>query len=195
MDKYSVALGVFEELLDALRQKEDPKQEEKDTPEWGSFESAVEFVLAHEGRYANDPVDPGGETHWGISKRSYPHIDIKNLTREEAIEIYRKDWWDKYQYHQIEDITIATKVFDFAVNMGATPAHRLLQRSLHAAGQRHVVIDGIIGPQTLTATNEADPKLVLGAIRAEAAHYYGRLIERNASLKRFEEGWTNRAYA
>jgi len=36
------------------------------------FLKAVEMVLAHEGGYVNDPNDPGGETKYGISKRSYP---------------------------------------------------------------------------------------------------------------------------
>lgn len=59
------------------------------------FEEAVEFVLAYEGGYVNDPNDPGGETNFGISKRAYPNVDIKNLTREDVIDIYRRDYWDR----------------------------------------------------------------------------------------------------
>lgn len=58
------------------------------------FDKAVTFTLGWEGPYENDPDDPGGETAWGICKRSYPNLDIASLTREDAIEIYRKDYWE-----------------------------------------------------------------------------------------------------
>lgn len=52
------------------------------------FEHAVSFVLAHEGGYSDDPDDDGGETKFGISKRSYPHVDVDALTIEQAKVIY-----------------------------------------------------------------------------------------------------------
>src|SRR5690606_26823429 len=138
----------------------------------------------------------GGETKYGISKRSYPHLDIRNLTREQAIEIYRSDWWERYGYDRIKSLDVATKVFDLAVNMGPAAAHRCLQRALHACGQRHVVIDGLIGSQTITACNQVKPKAaLLSALRAEAASHYRSLVERRPELARFERGWLNRAYA
>jgi hypothetical protein len=54
------------------------------------FNQAIENVLKNEGGYVNDPYDPGGETIFGISKRIYPHLDIKNITRNQAIDIYKK---------------------------------------------------------------------------------------------------------
>ena len=160
------------------------------------FRHAVEFVLKHEGGYVNDPQDPGGETKYGISKRSYPQRDIRNLTREQAIEIYRQDWWDRYGYDRIRSLDVAAKVFDLAVNMGAPAAHRCLQRALHACGQRHVAVDGILGPQTIGAANDVKPRAaLLAALRAEAAAYYRGLVERRPELKRYENGWLNRAYA
>lgn len=160
------------------------------------FLQAIEVVLSHEGGYVNDPADPGGETKFGICKRSYPYLDIRNLTREQAIEIYRRDWWERYGYERIKELDVATKVFDLAVNMGASSAHRCLQRALHACGQRHVVIDGIIGPQTIAACNQVTPPAaLLVGLRAEAAAHYRQLIARNETLKRFEKGWLNRAYA
>lgn len=165
------------------------------TPE-DRFRVAIETVLRHEGGYVKDPNDPGGETNWGISKRSYPHLDIARLTRDDAIAIYRRDWWDRYGYHRIKSIDVATKVMDLAVNMGAPAAHGCLQRALHACGQRHVAIDGQIGPQTITACNQVKPRVaLLAALRAEAAAHYRGLIERRPDLARYERGWLNRAYA
>ena len=51
------------------------------------FEEAVKQVLKHEGGYVNDPVDPGGETNMGISKKAYPYLNIKELTEKDAIDI------------------------------------------------------------------------------------------------------------
>ena len=48
------------------------------------FDEAIKVVLAHEGGYVNHPKDPGGETNHGITKRDYPHLNIKELTKEEA---------------------------------------------------------------------------------------------------------------
>ena len=58
------------------------------------FVTAVNDLIDNwEGRLLQDPDDPGGETNMGISRRSYPHEDIKNLTREQAIQIYYYDYW------------------------------------------------------------------------------------------------------
>lgn len=85
------------------------------------FEKSVEFVLRWEGGYVNDPDDPGGETNWGISKRSYPHLEIKNLTREEAIEIYRKDFWEASGC-QAQEWPVNLVFFDTAVHLGVKKA-------------------------------------------------------------------------
>jgi len=53
-----------------------------------AFEVALNFVLKWEGGYVNDPRDSGGETKFGISKKAYPNLDIKNLTQQQAGEIY-----------------------------------------------------------------------------------------------------------
>src|SRR5690606_39725856 len=86
------------------------------------FLRAVEVVLEHEGGYVNDPRDPGGETNWGISKRAYPDLDIANLTRTDAIAIYYRDWWQRYEYDRLKDDAVVTKLLDMAVNMGPATA-------------------------------------------------------------------------
>jgi len=59
------------------------------------IERAVSFTLSVEGGYVNDKNDPGKETKYGISKKSYPKLDINGLTIEQAKEIYKRDYWDK----------------------------------------------------------------------------------------------------
>lgn len=51
--------------------------------------------IDHEGGCVNHPEDPGGETKFGITKRSYPHLNIRDLTLDDARAIYRRDFWDR----------------------------------------------------------------------------------------------------
>ena len=158
------------------------------------FLRAVEVVLAHEGGYVNDPRDPGGETKYGISKRSYPSLDIANLTREDAIAIYYRDWWQRYGYDRLQDESVTTKVFDLAVNMGPATAHRLLQEALVFLGYP-VAVDGIIGPQTIAAANKADPTRLLQVLKWLAAHHYYRIAAQRPQSQAFLPGWLRRAYS
>ena len=91
------------------------------------FSDAIAFVLDHEGGYVNHPNDPGGETKWGISKKSYPHLDIKALTVEEARSIYHRDYWTKIRGDQVPP-PLDLALFDFAVNSGTYRAVRFLRR-------------------------------------------------------------------
>jgi lysozyme family protein len=156
----------------------------------GDFNKAIKFVLANEGESSNDPQDAGGVTKFGISKKSYPDLDIQNLTKEEAIEIYRRDFWQPYQEF---DDRLATKVFDFSVNMGHKRAVQILQRALQCLGAK-VVDDGILGPITKQAVELANVDLLLTAMKSEAAGVYRNLVATNASQQKFLRGWLRRAY-
>lgn len=110
----------------------------------GNFDKCLAVILENEGGYVNDPRDPGGETKYGISKRSYPTLDIKNLTAQQAGAIYKRDFWDPLQLDNAP-AGIALQLFDFAVNSGTQTAIRALQRAVGVAD------DGAIGPQTRRA--------------------------------------------
>lgn len=90
------------------------------------FERAVAFVLAHEGGYVNNPQDPGGETNWGISKRSYPDLDIRNLTRARAVEVYRRDYWEASGASNLP-YPWALALFDFAIHSGVLTARNKMR--------------------------------------------------------------------
>lgn len=156
------------------------------------FNLAIQTVLDHEGGYVNDPRDPGGETQFGISKRAYPERDIKHLTRDEAIEIYRRDWWDKYGYGEISDQLLATKVFDAAVNMGAKQTHTLLQRALVACGQM-INEDGVLGEATFVAISQVASGWLLDRFRVELVNFYLNLYQRNKQRLVYLAGWIKRA--
>lgn len=147
------------------------------------FDQAVAFVLHDqiEGGYVNDPRDPGGETKFGISKRSYPREDIKNLTRDRAIEIYKRDFWDSNRCDELPP-KLAIAMFDAAINQGAGAARPLLQRTLGVAA------DGIIGPVTLKAADQADQDEAVLEFLGWRLHRYAHT--RNSAT--FMRGWANR---
>lgn len=145
------------------------------------FRDYIERVLSHEGGYVNDPRDPGGETRWGISKRSYPHVDIKRLTRDDAITIYERDFWRRVQGDRLPR-QFAFQALDAAVNHGIENAVRWMQR---AAG---VADDGYIGPMTLAAVARTDPADLVLKFNAERLEFYARL----STFDAFGRGWTRR---
>lgn len=146
-----------------------------------SFERAFEAIIGHEGGYVNHPDDPGGETKYGITKRSYPKENIRGLTLERAREIYKRDFWDRIRGDELPYL-IALNLFDAAVNSGRGQAVRWLQRAVGVAD------DGIFGPITLAAVLMADPA-------ALAARFLGNRLKFMADLstwKTFGKGWARR---
>lgn len=148
------------------------------------FILAINRVLGIEGGYTNDPLDPGGETKWGISKRSYPDVDIANLTRSGAIDIYQRDFW--HAGHMDEyDGALAYQVLDFAVNSGIQTALRKLQ---FAAG---VADDGHVGPVTVAAIKAMPVPKILALFIAARGEYWAKLQK----FRDFGAGWMNRMVA
>lgn len=176
------------------------------------FEQAISIILKHEGGYVNDSADPGGATKYGISLRYLKNLsnnqgdlnadgivdvnDVKNMSLQQAIAIYRKDWWYRYNYYLINDQTLATKIFDMAVNMGGGQAHKLLQRACNRViGQDALKVDGLLGPKTLSQLNLLQAGQLLTVLREEMANFYHNLVKQKPSLAKFLRGWLNRAAA
>lgn len=132
-----------------------------------NFDTAFDRLMGHEGGYVNDPNDPGGETNWGISKRSYPSVNIKALTRDGAKDIYRRDFWNRINGEELWD-GVAFQTFDFAVNSGIGTAVRYLQRTVGVAD------DGHWGPKSRAAAkamSETDTIMRLSALRLNFMTY------------------------
>jgi lysozyme family protein len=153
------------------------------------FDQAVSFTLQHEGGYVHDPADPGGETRFGISKRAYPHLDIKSLSVEQARAIYRRDYWERPGIGRLKDAALAARVFDLAVNCGPGAAVRMLQRAINLLQpQTQLAVDGALGPVTAAEVNAyRHQRALLAALKYEAAKHYIAL-----NRPRFLAGWLNR---
>lgn len=132
------------------------------------FQKYFDRLIGYEGGYINDPNDPGGETKWGISKRAYPNLIIKNLTREDAYNIYKRDFWDIIIADNIP-YSVAFQVFDFAVNSGITTAIRYLQRAIHVAD------DGYWGPVSIQALKEYSEPIIIMNLNGERLDFMTRL--------------------
>ena len=176
-----------------------------------NFEKAVEKVLEHEGGYVDHKADPGGATNYGISLRFVKQStgidldvdgdgdidadDIKAMTPDQAKEIYKTEFWEKYGYDKIEDAGVATKVFDMCVNMGPRQAHKLVQRACNAvAGTGNLVEDGILGNKSLESVNDINlNSSLLDPIRSAQSDFYKSLAAQKPRLQVFLKGWLKRA--
>ncbi|MCD4681125.1 MAG: hypothetical protein K8S00_12140 [Bacteroidales bacterium] len=151
------------------------------------FEKSVEIILSHEGGYINDPKDPGGETNFGISKRAFPNLDIKNLTKEQAKAIYYEKYWKPIQLDKFSDELLALHVFDFGVNAGVSRAVKLLQNFLD------IKADGIIGPISIREINTYPMPGRLRNFYIDARKDFYKIIVKNRpTSRRFLKGWINR---
>lgn len=183
-----------------------------------TFRIQILKTLKFEGGYANDPHDPGGETNFGISKRSYPDLDIKNLNIAQATKIYYDDYWVKPRINQLPDL-LAGKVFDAGVNIGPGGAVGLLQNvANHAILGADLDCDGLIGKETLGVVNNnaelnlneiahywkiTNPlvlnlsrmQMLLELFRYELIGYYEGLVQQHPLLSRYLNGWLRRARA
>lgn len=156
-------------------------------------DKAIEYVLKNEGLYSNDVDDAGGETKFGISKRSYPKLDIKNLSIQKAKEIYKKDFWEKQKYKNIKNQELAIKIFDLAVNVGTSRANKLMQRALRSVNKK-VEETGVLDDTTICLINESEATDLLSALRSEAAGYYRLIVSTKPHRAKYLKGWLNRAY-
>jgi lysozyme family protein len=154
-----------------------------------NFLLVVKKVIDHEGGDVNDPQDPGGETKYGISRRSYPSLNIRELTLEKALAIYWRDWWIAFRYAAIKPYPIAAKVFDLAVNIGPAKAHKFLQEAVNTTSPQIIKIDAVLGPITLNTINgHANIGFLLAEFKLAAVEYY-LVLDKPKDLS----GWIRRA--
>lgn len=172
----------------------------------GDFKASLARTLRWEGGYSDDPLDRGGETYRGISRKNFPTwegwITIDNLRsagwtlydneqlQHDVEEFYRREFWNRVHGEDLPD-SVAMEVFDCAVNCGAGTAAKFLQRAVG------VKDDGAIGPATLRATAEYIEQSGIPALVAELKQHrrdrYNRIADNDSSQRRFLKGWLRRA--
>ncbi len=152
---------------------------ERNTPTY--FDECFTKLIGNEGGYVNDPRDAGGETKYGISKRSYPQLDIAALTLDQAKAIYRRDYWDRMHADGLP-ANVAMQVFDGAVHSGIETSLRWLQKAVGVAQ------DGVVGKITLSAINAMREDVLI-------RRYIGTRLEFMTQLSTWQiygKGWAVR---
>ena len=159
----------------------------------GEFEKALKRILKHEGGFVNDPLDSGGMTNLGVTKRVWEEFvghpvseaDMKALTPEIIAPMYKMKYWNS-SYCEVLPKGLDYVVFDFAVNAGTGRSVKTLQQAIGC------VADGVIGPKTMAAINDANPKDLIAKFSDARADFYQGIVARKPDQARFIKGWLNR---
>lgn len=154
-----------------------------------NWDACLAFVLAAEGGYVDDPMDPGGATNLGITLQvlsTWRHTavtkaDMQGLGREEAGAIYRANYWNSERCSDLP-AGVDLMVFDAAVNMGIGRSAKFLQTVVG------VTADGSIGPQTVAAAAAKAPADVVNGLADARLQFYQGL----PTFDHFGHGWTTR---
>lgn len=167
-----------------------------------TVDQIIDDVIKREGsKFTNDPADRGGPTKYGITLRTLqawrrtqgqtrkllPH-DVKNLTREEAVAIYRQRYVKDPGFDRLHHSRTTALLVDTGVLHGPKQASRWFQKAIGAKQ------DGIISGKTLLkwVALRGEPS-VYNAVLAERIKKYGRICKADPSQLRFINGWLNRA--
>ena len=182
------------------------------------FKEAFDITLGHEGGYTDDPVDVGGETYCGISRRYNPgwegwsFIDqkkttngpIKNGARFDAINpsvesFYKEKYWDPFLGDEIADQPIANELFDTGVNMGISRAIKFLQVALNCLNRNQslfddLVEDGKMGRRTLAAldTIPQERDLIYKLMNVLQGMHYIEYMRQSPTQEKYARGWFKR---
>jgi lysozyme family protein len=170
------------------------------------FNPALEKVLNHEGGYANDPNDPGGETYKGVARKihskwdgwtiidiqkkqpGFPAILENDANLQQKIrEFYETQFWARIKGDEITNQEVALSIFDFAVNAGTATSASLAQKVVDA------VTDGVIGTKTLEKLNAFNPDHFLAAFAVAKIARYIQIVEKNSKTDKYFYGWVRRA--
>jgi len=162
-----------------------------------SWDKAITHVLEWEGGAAHslDPDDPGnytgqdktGElrgTKYGISALSFPLLDIKGLTEDQARSIYRDRYWREIQGDKLPE-PLAIMLMDSAVNCGISRSVKWLQKTLR------IQADGSLGPVTLAAVKTQTGVYLAKEVADQRERHY-RLLK---TWGKYGKGWMNRLNA
>lgn len=169
------------------------------------FDEAIGPIIGQEGGYSNHPNDSGGPTKWGITLNFYRNNvdsdatkeDIKNLTRENAKDLYEEFFWHSDSMI-VEGLTLADLpipigevLLSYTINMGYKSGYKLLQKAINNLGY-DIAEDGWLGPTTVEKANKCDPDQLLLNLSIKAADRYNNIVLSDNSQKVFLEGWMRR---
>ena len=151
-------------------------------------------VLEREGGYVDHPLDRGSCTNYGITihalgewrGRPVTCEDVRRLTRDEALAIYREVYVRRPGFEAVPDPRLRALLVDFGVHSGPRAAIRALQRAIG------VRADGILGPQSIDALRRADAAAVYRIVLQARGELIAGILQRDPGQRAFAAGWVRR---
>lgn len=167
------------------------------------FQIEVDKIFKREGGYVDYENDGGGATNMGITigtlsrwrNRKISKSEVKALTKDEAVKIYRSYYWDPIRASEIKSQLIAGILFDQAVNRGIKTAARNLQQAYNDISEVKIGEDGIIGTESLKAFNFIDEGMLAVTYFKDMQRDYVEIVKKNPSQIVFLKGWINRTHS
>lgn len=164
------------------------------------LEQALDYVFHDEGGYSNHPKDHGGATNFGITRETLSRwrktpcsaADVKAMSKEEAKDIYEAWYWKPLACDRINSVAVAIAMFDIGVVRGIGVPPKYAQEICNARGAG-LVLDGHIGPKTLSAINGFQQEVFIKAFSLKAKNGFLGIVARKPSQVVFLKGWLRRA--
>lgn len=158
------------------------------------YKELIPIIKKWEGGYVNDPDDSGGSTNKGVTLATFRTWfganktvnDLKALTDEQWIYIFLNGYWNQCKASEINNQSIANIIVDWAWASGPKTAIKKVQSILGTDS------DGIVGPKTLAAINNAEPRQLFNKIKAARLQFVETLAEQRPKDKKWLQGWKNR---
>lgn len=187
-----------------------------------NFKTAFDITMKHEGGYANNPLDTGGETYKGIARKHNPswsgwqiidniksrfgktaaiineHGRKDSTLQEHVLRVYKLNYWDTVSLDKINNQDIADTLFDVSVNMGYKVASRFLQEALNLCNKNQlsypdIVVDGVVGNITISMlNNKASSKAIFNTINLLKGEKYINIMRSNKTQEVFWSSWLSR---
>lgn len=167
-------------------------------------------LIKAEGGFQDSPSDKGNYyrgkllgTKYGITpkvlanwrKKTVTKTDMRQLQLEEALEIYKSQYYFKPKINLLPDF-IEPVVFDWGVNSGPRTSIKYLQKVLNAKGYGPLKVDGKIGAKTVAASQIAFAKIgprFVNDLCAARDSFYRRIVFNDSTQQKFLKGWLNRS--
>jgi lysozyme family protein len=163
------------------------------------FLLAWKMTLGHEVRPGGDPLsdvatDRGGLTKFGISQKSHPGLDIKNLTLEQAQEIAYNEHWKFLRLDEVKSGTIQREIFDTSYNCGPAEAGLIIQKALNFLGEK-LVEDCVVGSKTIERINfwtRKDVEVFFKCLNGFQFMAYVKIVQIDRTQIANSRGWMKR---
>lgn len=177
-----------------------------------NFSDADQIRKANEGLYVA-PSNSGAETYAGIDRGANPNwsgwviidkhkpalVPAMNLVlshdkelQANIIQFYINNYWNSLKLSQIIDQNIANNAYDASVNMGVGIAAKFMQRACNALKSGVLIVDGIIGNQTLTIINSLNGEDVFNQLNELRKNRYIDIANADPNKRQFLKTWLAR---